>query len=96
MGQRQQIRQIMKKAQDERDKTANEKMAEGKGFPKMAKRLVRYRNASPEDVDNEMICGSCRFFERDTQYCHLVEGEINAEDICDFWAPTESRVEQSQ
>lgn len=91
MGQRETIRNVVKKTRGRRDQMANEKMKHD--FPKMAKSLVRYRNASPENVEDDVMCGSCRFFERDENYCHLVEGEIDAEDMCDFWAPTEERVE---
>lgn len=87
------VRSILKKTRDRRDKMATESMDHD--FKKMRKSLVRYRNASPENVENEMICGTCRFFDRDDAYCHLVEGEINAEDVCDFWAPTEAQVEQT-
>ena len=93
MGQKQQIRNVVKKTRNRRDQRANEGLDHD--FKKMQKSLVRYRNASPEDVENETICGSCRFFDRDDAYCHLVEGEINAEDVCDFWAPTEVRVTEN-
>lgn len=87
------VRSILKRTRERRDVMATESMDHD--FPKMAKSLVRYRNAEPENLDNEMLCGTCRFFEREDSYCHLVEGQINAEDVCDFWAPTEARVEQT-
>jgi len=49
-----------------------------------------YRNATDVEIQNGIMCGTCKFFNKQEQTCDIVEGMIEDHMYCKLFSPTDT------